>query len=193
MPRSTAAVILAASVALMGSQDASAFVSPNSSKCRPSMSLAAEQMNRRDAMLGIAAFGTLLMGGPQPAEAKYSEYARREKDWEERKASGEIKVSSARDLKRQLAEIAPQNNEGSRIFCPNGPSSSVSPLMENKCGDRMATASVYGRTNDSMGNSVPGFKDGYAWGPNQGTTISAATGGFPTYKENEFKIRDYGK
>lgn len=193
MPRSSVAVILAASVALMGNQDASAFVSPSSSESRPAMSLAAEQMNRRDAMLGVAAsFGTLLVGA-RPAEAKYSDYSRREKDWEERKANGEIKVSSPRDLKRQLAEIAPQNTEGSKIFCPNGPSANVTPLMENKCGDRMATASVYGRSNDVMGNSIPGFKDGYAWGANQGTTISAATGGFPTYKENEFKIREYGK
>ena len=28
------------------------------------------------------------------------------------------------------------------IFCPNGTSSNVSPMMENKCGDRLATPSV---------------------------------------------------
>ena len=49
------------------------------------------------------------------------------------------------------------NDEGSKIFCPNGPSAAVSPLMENKCGDRQAMPSVYGRTQDTMGNSIPGF------------------------------------
>lgn len=49
------------------------------------------------------------------------------------------------------------NDEGSKIFCPNGASAAVSPLMENKCGDRQALPSVYGRTEDSMGNSIPGF------------------------------------
>jgi hypothetical protein len=29
--------------------------------------------------------------------------------------------------------------------------------MENKCGDRQALPSVFGRTDDAMGNSVPGF------------------------------------
>ena len=38
----------------------------------------------------------------------------------------------------------------------------VSPLMENKCGDRMAMPSVYGRADDAMGNSVPGFGIGTA-------------------------------
>ena len=50
------------------------------------------------------------------------------------------------------------NDDGrSKIFCPNGTSSAVSPLMENKCGDRQALPSVFGRTDDVMGNSVPGF------------------------------------
>ena len=49
------------------------------------------------------------------------------------------------------------NDAGSKIFCPNGPSAAVSPLMENKCGDRQALPSVYGRTEDAMGNSIPGF------------------------------------
>ncbi len=49
------------------------------------------------------------------------------------------------------------NDEGSKIFCPNGASAAVSPLMENKCGDRQALPSVYGRTEDAMGNSIPGF------------------------------------
>jgi hypothetical protein len=45
----------------------------------------------------------------------------------------------------------------SKIFCPNGPSAAVTPLMENKCGERLATPSVYGRTQDIVGNSIPGF------------------------------------
>ena len=99
----------------------------------------------------------------------------------------EIKYSSSRDLRAQLRDIAPMNSEGSKIFCPNGPSANVSPLMENKCGgtlvwcillhwqhitcrnlshntlfgwssiDRQALPSVYGRNNDIMGNSIPGF------------------------------------
>ena len=52
------------------------------------------------------------------------------------------------------------NDEGSKIFCPNGSSAAVSPLMENKCGDRQALPSVYGRTEDNMGNSIPGFGGG---------------------------------
>jgi len=28
--------------------------------------------------------------------------------------------------------------------------------MENKCGDRLALPSVYGRTQDVVGNSIPG-------------------------------------
>lgn len=69
----------------------------------------------------------------------------------------EIQYSNARQLRSQLREIAPMNDEGSKIFCPNGPSAAVSPLMENKCGDRQALPSVYGRSDDAMGNSIPGF------------------------------------
>ena len=35
----------------------------------------------------------------------------------------DINISSARDLRSQLREIAPMNNEGSKLFCPNGESS----------------------------------------------------------------------
>ncbi len=70
----------------------------------------------------------------------------------------EIQFSNAAKLRAQLREIAPMNDDGrSKIFCPNGTSSAVSPLMENKCGDRQALPSVFGRTDDAMGNSVPGF------------------------------------
>merc|ERR1711935_423417 len=120
--------------------------------------------------------------GAQPAEAKYSDYTRREADWEQRKKSGDIKVSTAKDLRKQLAEIVPQNDEGSKIFCPNGASAAVSPLMENKCSDTlMAIPSVYGRTQDVTGNSIPGFKQGYALSPGESSSMSAAVGGFPKY------------
>jgi hypothetical protein len=189
MARFTNAIFATAVVGML-SQDASAFMNSASSG-RSSTSLSAEQLNRRDALMGIAAFGTFLAAGAEPAEAKYSDYTRREVDWEQRIKTGDIQVSSSRDLKRQLKDIAPQNSESSKIFCPNGPSSAVSPLMENKCGDRLAIPSVYGRSTDQMGNSIPGYKSGYAWGED-GPSISAAVGGFPKYKENEFKIRDYG-
>ena len=51
--------------------------------------------------------------------------------------------------------------------------------MENKCGDRMAMPSVYGRTEDIVGNSIPGFAGGRYSGR---TGLSSAdTGGFPKY------------
>ena len=157
-----------------------AFVSQSSSTQH---STALNAMGRREAVFGIASAviaGTV--AGPQAAEAKYSDYARREEDWERRKKSGDITVKTAKDLRKQLAEIVPQNNEGSKIFCPNGASAAVSPLMENKCSDTlMAIPSVYGRSNDVTGNSIPGFKGGYAWAPGESSSISASVGGFPKY------------
>jgi hypothetical protein len=150
-------------------------------------------VGRRQALTGVAAVVAAAWAGtasPDAASAKYSDYARREKDWEERREKGEVKFSSARDLRAQLQEIAPMNTNDSKIFCPNGPSSNVSPLMENKCGDRLAIPSVYGRSTDAMGNSIPGFKAGYDWSASS-SSVSAAAGGFPTYKENEWKIREY--
>lgn len=82
----------------------------------------------------------------------------------------EIKISNARQLRAQLREIAPMNDEGAKLFCPNGPSAAVSPLMENKCGDRQALPSVYGRSDDIMGNSIPGFA-----GSRGGSGASAAS------------------
>jgi hypothetical protein len=141
--------------------------------------------SRRDAFLGIAAAAFAATGAvanPSPASAKYSDYSRREQDWQARQSKGEIKFSSAKDLRRQLAEIVPANSEASKVFCPNGPSAAVSPLMENKCSDtRMALPSVYGRSNDVMGNSIPGFQSGYDWSSGGGSSISAASGGFPGY------------
>jgi hypothetical protein len=68
----------------------------------------------------------------------------------------EVKISTASSLRAQLRDIAPMNEE-TKIFCPNGASAAVSPLMENRCGDRQALPSVYGRSDDAMGNSIPGF------------------------------------
>lgn len=162
------------------SYESMAFV-PQSSSTQQSTALNA--MGRREAMFGIAsALVAGTVAGAQPAEAKYSDYARREEDWETRKKNGDIKVSTAKDLRKQLAEIVPQNSEGSKIFCPNGASAAVSPLMENKCSDTlMAIPSVYGRTQDVTGNSIPGFKQGYSWSPGESSSMSAAVGGFPKY------------
>lgn len=200
MTRYSVAILIAVIASLTSIEHCHAFApSPYSSRAASSLSMANQEssVNRRDALTGFAAaFLATTMGVtaiPQEASAKYSDYARREKDWEERLTKGEIKISSPRDLRAQLQEIAPMNTSSSKIFCPNGPSANVSPLMENKCGDRLAAPSVYGRSNDVMGNSIPGFKDGYAWMPGESSSVSAAVGGFPTYKENEWKIREYGK
>ena len=114
--------------------------------------------NRRNALLGIVSIvgAAALVGNPQEASARYSSYAHREQDWQERQSKGEITYKTAKDLRAELKEIVPQNAASSKIFCPNGPSAAVSPLMENKCGDRLAIPSVYGRTQDVVGNSIPG-------------------------------------
>lgn len=132
---------------------------------------------RRSAMFLIGAtFGTVALGNPDRAEARYSSYTHREQDWQERQEKGEVNYKSARDLRVELKEIAPMNTESSKIFCPNGPSAAVSPLMENKCGDRLAIPSVYGRTQDVVGNSIPGFATSYR-SPDLGNSV-----GFPSYK-----------
>lgn len=128
--------------------------------------------SRRNAIFGIlGTVGAVLAGGPGEATASYSAYTHREQDWEERTKDGKVNYKKASELRAELRAIVPANSEGSKIFCPNGPSSAVSPLMENRCGDRMATPSVYGRTQDVVGNSIPGF-----------ATATADTGGFPSYK-----------
>jgi hypothetical protein len=200
MARFSVAILVAVIVSMMN-EESSAFVVPSrsTSTTRPAMATLtslssmkdSSSVSRRDALFGVAAAAMLVVAAPQPASAKYSDYVRREKDWQERSDAGGVKVSSARDLKNQLQEIAPMNTSASQLFCPNGPSSNVSPMMENKCGDRMATPSVYGRTADTVGNSIPGFKDGYALTGGDGTSISASIGGFPAYKENEWTIREY--
>jgi hypothetical protein len=173
--------ILKASIAF-----APSFVTTRQSFSTSSTFLSAESpCSRREAFLGVtaAAFATVAATNPvEPAAAKYSDYSRREKDWQERQAKGDVKYSTARDLRRQLAEIVPENSEASKVFCPNGPSAAVSPLMENKCSDtRMALPSVYGRSNDVMGNSIPGFQGGYDWSNGGSTSITSAAGGFPGY------------
>lgn len=133
--------------------------------------------------LAGAAFGASALAlNSDSASASYSAYAAREKDWEERSKSGEINYSSSRDLKAQLREIAPMNSSKSLMFCPNGPSSAVSPLMENKCdGDRQAIPSVFGRTEDIVGNSIPGFNGGKYEGSGSSSTSLAGEVGFPKY------------
>lgn len=130
--------------------------------------------SRRNALFGIVgSVGAVMAAVPQEASASYSAYTHREEDWEERKKTGDITYSSARDLKKELRAMVPANSESSKIFCPNGQSSAVSPLMENKCGDREALPSVYGRSKDVVGNSIPGFATA--------SGITVDTGGFPKY------------
>lgn len=204
MTRLSASLLVAVVAAITA--DSQAFVVTSAPQRRSALAMAknshpeetpsssSSSIGRRDALAGVAgAFLASMAAAPEPASAKYSDYARREADWDARTKKGEVKYSSARDLRAQLQEIAPMNTSNSKIFCPNGPSANVSPLMENKCGDRLATPSVYGRQNDVMGNSIPGFKEGYAWGPGESSSMSAATGGFPAYRENEWKVREYGK
>lgn len=70
----------------------------------------------------------------------------------------------------------------SQVFCPNGPSSAVSPLMENKCNDQLAMPSVFGRADDVLGNSIPGKNAGGYFGGTSALSAGADTGGFPSYK-----------
>lgn len=135
-------------------------------------------------MVSALGIGAAVLSKPELASASYTAYANRERDWEERSKNGEVKVSTARDLRAQLREIAPMNSEKSKVFCPNGPSAAVSPLMENKCGDRLATPSVYGRTSDIVGNSIPGASGGFYTGNGIGQTVLSTNpqvGGFPSY------------
>lgn len=148
-----------------------------------SCSADSENSSRRQILAGALGTAAALLTASTPASATYSAYTHREQDWEERTANGEIQYLTASDLRNKLREIVPQNTERSRIFCPNGPTAAVSPLMENKCGDRLATPSVYGRTEDVLGNSIPGVaSDRFANnGPMGGSSIIEAGGGFPNY------------
>jgi hypothetical protein len=158
--------------------------------CLHPMSLAATKIPLTDAPttrrnvlagVGLVAATTFLS---KPAEAKYSTYARREVDWDTRMMKGEIKYGTAQSVRKQLAELVPQNSSRSLKFCPNGPTAAVSPLMENKCGDWQAPPSIYGRTEDVVGNSIPGFRKGYVH-----TTVASRDAkerlskvGFPSYE-----------
>jgi len=126
---------------------------------------------------------TLATNRPDSASASYSAYTNREKDWEQRNKKGDLNISTASSLRSQLKEIAPMNSEGAKIFCPNGMSAAVSPLQENKCSDTLlAMPSVYGRTEDIVGNSIPGFKTSYAQSRTTGgSSLSTSVGGFPKY------------
>lgn len=153
-----------------------AFVISSSSKRTTQLSA-----SRRNVFGVLLSTGAALVVGGGPAEASYSAFTAREQDWEERNKKGEIQYSTAKSLRAQLKEIAPMNSEASKMFCPNGPSAAVSPLMENKCGDAMAMPSVYGRSNDSLGNSIPGFKGGSSTTTSSSSSIAAQIGGFPKY------------
>jgi len=153
---------------------------PACSSCRSKTSL---QASRRQILVSVV--GTTVAAvttAAKPAAATYSAYSRREQDWQERADKGEVQFSTAGKLRQQLREIAPMNTESSRIFCPNGPTAAVSPLMENRCGDRLATPSVYGRSNDVLGNSVPGFGNEWTLTNDSSASLSAEVGGFPKYR-----------
>jgi hypothetical protein len=132
------------------------------------------------AVVMVCTFITVL---PQSASASYSAYAHREEDWQQRISDNAIQVTNPKKLRAQLREIAPMNEERSRIFCPNGPSAAVTPLMENRCSDvRQATPSVFGRTDDVVGNSIPGFnKDYLAASSSIYSSSMADPGGLPEY------------
>lgn len=118
---------------------------------------------------------------PSDAQATYSAYTHREEDWQQRQKTGDVQYSSASALRAQLREIAPANVSGRQLFCPNGATASVSPLMENRCGDKLALPSVYGRTEDALGNSIPGFSGGFYDSGMQFSNAAADTGGLPSY------------
>jgi hypothetical protein len=169
-------------LALLAVSTSHAFTPP-SRKSSSSSATAVFATSRRD-LLSSAMTGAASLLFIQPASATYTAYTQREQDWEERKKTGAVKFSNAKSLRAQLKEIVPQNSEGSKIFCPNGMSSAVSPLQENKCGDQLAMPSVYGRTEDVVGNSIPGFGGGGKYsGITSSQQLSASdVGGFPKYK-----------
>mmetsp|Transcript_30943 Transcript_30943/g.62053 ORF Transcript_30943/g.62053 Transcript_30943/m.62053 type:complete len:153 (-) Transcript_30943:594-1052(-) len=80
-----------------------------------SCEIGSSRTTRRSFLQDASAAVAILLSGAaftQPAEASYSAYTHREEDWKAREENGEIKYSSARDLRRQLSEIAPMNDEG---------------------------------------------------------------------------------
>lgn len=94
-----------------------ALVSPERTKLE-SLSIGGNEVcNRRDSLKQVLAGVACGSFAVQPASAKYSDYSRREKDWQDRKQDGEVKYSSARQLKAQLQEIAPMNTASSKVRC----------------------------------------------------------------------------
>jgi len=159
---------------------ATAYVVPTSQQRRSLIRLHGE-CDRRSLLKKVVLGGLGIVSSPKSASATYSAYTNREKDWQQRGDAGEINFVSARDLRAELRAIVPQNSESSKIFCPNGPSSNVSPLMENKCGDRLAAPSVFGRQQDIVGNSIPGFAPGYTTGGSSNLMADPRVGGMPKY------------
>ena len=92
----------------------SAFNSVGKTKIPHSWSLSATNDRRNFISSAFLAVTTVSITNAQPASATYSAYTNREKDWQERQKSGDVKFSSARDLKAQLREIAPMNSESSK-------------------------------------------------------------------------------
>lgn len=135
-------------------QEMDAFVVKHASP-KFTTQLSLEAASRRDVVVSWIATAVLFHSTP-PAQASYSSYSHREEDWKTRVDRNTIQYSTAKSLRSQLKEIVPENSEGSKIFCPNGPTANVSPLMENKCSDELAQPSIYGRTQDVVGNSIPG-------------------------------------
>lgn len=182
-------LLAATAVACISTSTTEAFsiAASKSTKTSTQLSSTAENSRRNLLLAGVVSFGATLAltSSPKAASASYTAFTQREEDWEKRKKTGDIQVSSARSLRKQLAEIVPENSEGSKIFCPNGMASSVSPMMENKCGEQEAMVSVFGRTEDSVGNSIPGFKGGRFPSaiPGNSGSLSANpnVGGFPKY------------
>jgi hypothetical protein len=142
-------------------------------------------LQRRAFLSGLLISSTAASTFGSPAHATYSAYTHREQDWEQRQKAGDIQISNAKNLRQQLREIVPMNSDRSKVFCPNGTPSSVSPLMENKCSDRETMPSVFGRTEDVVGNSIPGFASASAATGRSGSTTGMSSlesvGGFPEY------------
>jgi hypothetical protein len=68
-----------------------------SSRCSTALNA---ETSRRAALFGIiGVLGSTLVGSPEEASARYSSYAHREQDWEERKTKGEVSFKTAKDLK----------------------------------------------------------------------------------------------
>ena len=83
---------------LFGIQGSDGFV-PRARTGSSSTSLRAVS-SRRATLTGIIGIvGSTLVGNPDEAAARYSSYAHREQDWQERKAKGEVNFKTAKDLR----------------------------------------------------------------------------------------------